>query len=66
MTLEIRQLLLKSTVGDTAGERAGAGTSTSTSAGIGADAEGREQLKDEILAECRRMLLEQFQQLKER
>lgn len=74
MTLEIRQLVLKSTVSDDEDEDdedddAG-GTRKKTAGGCGGaegdDCEDREQLKEEILAECRAWMLIHMQQLRER
>lgn len=66
MTLEVRQLVLRSSISDGDGEdmepEGGAGAPESA----GADCEEREQLKDEILAECRRWLVEHLQQQRER
>jgi len=74
MTLEVRQLVLKSTVGDDEDEDdddEGAGTKGKKAAGgcggaEGDDCEDREQLKEEILAECRTWMLIHLQQLRER
>ncbi|WP_428508458.1 DUF5908 family protein [Roseateles sp.] len=74
MTLEVRQLLLKSTVSDDeADDEASPSSSAAKSAaggcgggGAGEDCEDREQLKEEILAECRVWLLAQLQALRER
>lgn len=73
MTLEVRQLLLKSTVGDDEDDddegtaRPGSKSAAGGCGGAeGGDCEDREQLKEEILAECRVWLLAQLQQLRER
>lgn len=75
MTLEVRQLVLKSTVSDDEDEDdddEGVGTKKGKKAAGGCDgAEGddcedREQLKEEILAECRTWMLVHLQQLRER
>jgi len=75
MTLEVRQLLLKSTVSDPDADDedeqgAGAAKTKPSAGGCGAsagdDCEDREQLKEEILAECRVWLLAQLQALRER
>lgn len=74
MTLEVRQLLLKSTVSDDeSDEEASPSSAAAKSAaggcgggGAGEDCEDREQLKEEILAECRVWLLAQLQALRER
>lgn len=74
MTLEVRQLLLKSTVSDDESddEASASGTAAKSAAGgcggggAGEDCEDREQLKEEILAECRVWLLAQLQALRER
>ena len=74
MTLEVRQLVLKATVGDEEDEDdddEGGGTKGKKAAGgcggaEGDDCEDREQLKEEILAECRTWMLVHLQQLRER
>jgi len=74
MTLEVRQLLLKSTVSDDeSDDEASPSSAAAKSAaggcgggGAGEDCEDREQLKEEILAECRVWLLAQLQALRER
>ncbi|MDT8998201.1 DUF5908 family protein [Paucibacter sp. APW11] len=72
MTLEVRQLHLKSTVLDQkdSGKAGAQASETNKPAaagdGSGDDFEAREQLKEEILAECRVWLLAQLQQLRER
>jgi Family of unknown function (DUF5908) len=72
MTLEVRQLVLKSTVSadDDEIDDEGSGKPKKT-AGDGSSAGddgccGQEQLKEEILAECRAWLLGHLQQLRER
>jgi hypothetical protein len=72
MTLEVRQLVLKSSVGDDEDEddddEGGAGKKAAGGCGgaEGDDCEDREQLKEEILAECRAWMLVHLQQLRER
>ena len=67
MTLEVRQLVLKSTVVDDDDDEDDAGAGKAgRCGGAEGDCEDREQLKEEILAECRVWLLEQLAQLKER
>jgi hypothetical protein len=77
MTLEVRQLLLKSTVSDDESDDEASPSNRSSAAaksaaggcgggGAGEDCEDREQLKEEILAECRVWLLAQLQALRER
>lgn len=75
MTLEVRQLVLKSTVSDDEDEDdddEGVGTKKGKKAAGGCggaegdDCEDREQLKEEILAECRTWMLVHLQQLRER
>jgi hypothetical protein len=70
MTLEIRQLVLKSSIGeleDDEQEDGGGKPQTPVMGGSVADEEERrERLKEEILAECRSLLLAQLQQLRER
>lgn len=76
MTLEVRQLVLKASVAEededddedeeyTRG-RARKARKKSGCGAEGDDCEDREQLKDEILAECRTWLLVHLQQLRER
>lgn len=77
MSLEVRQLVLKSTVSDEEDEdddddeggRTGRKKKAAGGCGGGAegdDCEDREQLKEEILAECRTWMLVHLQQLRER
>jgi hypothetical protein len=78
MTLEVRQLVLKSTVSDdededdedededTAGKRKKKKKAGGCGGAEGDDCEDREQLKEEILAECRTWMLVHLQQLRER
>lgn len=76
MTLEVRQLVLKATVAeddeDEDDDEEGGSTRRKKKAGgcggtEGDDCEDREQLKEEILAECRTWLLGHLQQqLRER
>ncbi len=69
MTLEVRQLVMRSTIGAEADEP-GAEKSRPKSACEGdeccGESEERAQMKAEILGECRRVLLEQLRQLRER
>jgi len=70
MTLEVRQLVLKSTIGadgnDQEGDSCGRPNKGPLHADAANDDERREQLKNEILAECQSLLLAQLQQLRER
>jgi hypothetical protein len=70
MTLEVRQLVLKSSIGDEPVERSNKGPARALTQGAGGDCcgddEERQQLKSEILGECRRLLMEQLRQLRER
>jgi len=70
MTLEVRQLVLKSTVSAGDDDREGSGQLHQTSGRCGdtycAAGGSQEQLKEEILAECRAWVLAQLQQLRER
>lgn len=69
MTLEVRQLVLKSTISagdDIDGEGGGKPNNGPPCSGAANDYESRERLKTEILAECQTLLLAQLQQLRER
>jgi hypothetical protein len=70
MTLEVRQLVLKSTIGadddDIDDERRGKPNKGPLYLGVANDDETRERLKNEILAECQTLLLAYLQQLRER
>jgi len=70
MTLEVRQLVLKSSIGDEPVERSNNGPARAQAQSAGGDCcgddEERQQLKSEILGECRRLLMEQLRQLRER
>jgi len=75
MSLEVRQLVLKATVDeeeddDVANEDEGTKSKSKATGGCGSaggdNCEDREQLKEEILAECRTWLLVHLQQLRER
>lgn len=60
MTIEVRQMVIKSRVGDE--DEAPARKRNSGCCGEKVDKE----LKDEVLAECRTMLMEQLERLRER
>lgn len=75
MTLEVRQLVLKSTVSDDEdeddddegfGTKKGKKDAGGCGGAAGDDCEDRVQLKEEILAECRTWMLVHLQQLRER
>lgn len=75
MTLEVRQLVLKASVAEDDDEdddedSGSPSRKKKAAAGCGGaegdDCEDREQLKEEILAECRTWLLLHLQQLRER
>lgn len=72
MTLEVRQLVMRSTIGAEGGEGGGASADKSKpKAACEGDeccgeSEERAQMKAEILGECRRVLLDQLRQLRER
>jgi hypothetical protein len=74
MSLEVRQLVLKATVDeeqdDVADEDTGTKSKSKAAGGCGGaegdDCEDREQLKEEILAECRIWMLAHLQQMRER
>ena len=61
MTIEVRQMVIKSSVGDD-GDAASA---PKRNGGCGGDKTDK-KLKDEVLAECRTQLLEQLERLRER
>jgi hypothetical protein len=75
MTLEVRQLVLKATVDedddeDDDDDGGGSKRKKKSAGGCGGaegdDCEDREQLKEEILAECRTWMRVHLQQLRER
>jgi hypothetical protein len=72
MTLEVRQLVMRSTIGGEAEQEgsAAADKRKPKSACEGdeccGESEERAQMKAEILGECRRVLMEQLRQLRER
>lgn len=64
MTLEVRQMVIKSTVGDA--ESAGRDTQGPATGTGGLSPADRLKLKHELLEECRSWLLEQLERSKER
>lgn len=72
MSLEVRQLVLKATADEeeVAKEDEGSKSKRKAAGGCGGaegdNCEDREQLKEEILAECRTWLLDHLRQLRER
>lgn len=73
MTLEVRQLVMRSTIGGEADDANGSASADKGKAKPACEgdeccgeSEERAQMKAEILGECRRVLLEQLRQLRER